>query len=152
MNAQEIARKLTNEQIIYLYIAHDVWNMSDIFEMEDIQDIEDTEGTFTNENTLHMDYVDNEFDNEHVINTINAWKTFYDEEGFLIDDDTTALDILDGILFPGAMHSDFQNVKITVSGDTGSYAWETRSESAVDILDILEHANAEQIVKEFLAG
>ena len=56
---QRIAEQLTENELLYLYIAHEIWAMSEIWDEAEISDIEDTGGTFDPaKNTLVLDYED----------------------------------------------------------------------------------------------
>lgn len=101
--AQQLANQLTENELIYLYIANEIWTMSEIWDDSEISDIEDTGGTFDpSKNELILDYEEvRPFDQEHVQNVIDSWKEYVEAEENL---STTKL--IDKILFPGAMHTD----------------------------------------------
>ena len=115
--AQSIAQKLTENELLYLYIVEEVWAMSTLWDEAEISDIEDTGGTFdiARGNTLVLDYEEHApFDPEHVQHVIDVWKEYVESEEHLR---TTGR--IDRLLFPGAMHSNFQNVVVHVTGETG---------------------------------
>lgn len=151
--AQQIANQLTENELLYLYIANEIWAMSEIWEDSEISDIKDTGGSFnpTRGNSLILDYDNNgPFNQEHVQNVIDAWQEHVDSE-----EDLPTTDIIDKLLFPGAMHTDFQNVVVHVTGLTGSDAdiWKPRSDDEVSIESILEAAEIGGIIqKRFLSS
>ena len=149
--AKQIAEKLTKEQIIYLHIANEIWGASEALEFAYIEDIEETGGTFDDKNTLALDYVDGEFDNEHVNEVIHKWKNLHDEHGEVIEG-LSSLKILDEVLSDTALMEDFQNVVVTVMNDTGSCEdiWEARDKDAVEVIEILMEVDELGIVDEFL--
>lgn len=149
--AQQLANQLTENELLYLYIANEIWAMSEVWDDTEISDIEDTGGTFdSSKNELILDYEEvRPFDQEHVQNVIDAWKEYVEAEENL---STTKL--IDKILFPGAMHTDFQNVVVHVTGETGSHEnlWAPRNEDEVSVESILEAAEIGGIVrKRFLS-
>lgn len=149
--AQQIANQLTEDELLYLYIANEIWAMSEVWDNSEISDIEDTGGTFDpGKNTLILDYSnDGPFDKDHVEDTISRWKE-YVEGG----EDLPATRLIDDILFTGAMHTDFQNVVVHVTGETGSHEsfWSPRSEDEISVESILEASDINRIVQEsFLA-
>ena len=151
--AEKIANNLTNEQIIYLFIANELWDMTEIFVEESIEDIEDTCGEFSDDNWFALDYVNNAFDNDHVNEVITAWKALHDEDGEYQDEYST-LEILDMLLGENSSVEYFQNIVIHVAKETGSYAdcWNPRSDTDVEIIDILNAAGSQMIVNDFLTG
>lgn len=58
------------------------------------------------------------------------------------------------ILGENSSVENFQNAVIHVAKDTGSYAdcWNPRSDTDVEIIDILHAAGAQMIVNDFLIG
>lgn len=140
---QRIAEQLTEDELLYLYIAHEIWAMSDIWDEAEISDIEDTGGTFDPaKNTLVLDYEDElPFDQDHVDNVIRNWKT-YIESGETLP----ATKLIDKIVYPGATLTDFQNVVVHVTGETGSVEeiWKPRSENNVSVESILEAADIQE--------
>lgn len=147
--AREIAEKLTKEQIIYLHIANELFSGSDIFCDSIVDDVQDTEGEFGSDNWVALDYYEQEFDNDHVAEVIEEWKMLLDEDGFL-DERYSSLDVLDMLLGDCTMLDSFYGVTYNVVGETGSYAWKPRGEHEVEIIEILEEANADEIVAEFI--
>ena len=149
--AKQIAEKLTKEQIIYLHIANEIWGASEALEFPYIEDIEETGGTFDDNNTLALDYVDGEFDNEHVHEVIHKWKNLHDEHGEVIEG-LSSFKILDEVLSDTALMEDFQNVVVTVMNDTGSCEdiWEARDKDSVEVIEILMEVDEFDIVDEFL--
>ena len=83
--AKQIADTLTNEQIVYLHIASDIWGASEAMSNVYIEDIEATGGVFDDDNTLGLVYVDGEFDNAHVNEVISKWKNLHDNDGEMIE-------------------------------------------------------------------
>lgn len=150
--AQSIAQKLTENELLYLYIAEEVWEMGEIWADAEISDIEDTGGTFDTArgNALVLDYEERApFDPEHVQHVINAWKECIGSE-----EDLRTTDLVDRLLFPGAMHSDFENVIVHVTGETGSYEeiWQPRRDDEVAVSDILEAGNVYELAEEKFQG
>ena len=146
--AQSIAQKLTENEILYLYIAEEVWEMGEIWADAEISDIEDTGGTFDTArgNTLVLDYEERApFDPEHVQHVIDVWEEYVESE-----EDLRTIDLVDRLLFPGAIHSDFQNVIVHVTGETGSYEeiWQPRSDDEVSVSDILEAGGGYELARE----
>lgn len=145
--AQQLANQLTENELLYLYIANEIWAMSEVWDDAEISDIEDTGGTFdSSKNELILDYEEvRPFDQEHVQNVIDAWKEYVAAEENL---PTTG--IIDKLLFPGAMHTDFQNVVVHVTGETGSYEdlWKPRGDDEVSVMAILEAGGVDRIAQE----
>lgn len=148
--AHKIATKLTKEQIIYLHIANELWDGSDIFCDSIIDDVQDTDGEFGSDNWVALDYIKQEFDNDHVAKVIATWKTLHDEDGD-IDPCYSSLDVMDMLMGDFAMLDNFYCVNYNVAGETGSYAWNPRGEDEVEIIEILQAANSQKIVNEFLS-
>ena len=149
--AKQIANTLSNEQIVYLHIANDIWGSSVAMESPYIEDIEATGGVFDDDNTLGLVYVDGEFDNAHVNEVISKWKNLHDNDGEMIEDMST-LQVLDEVLSDTALIDDFQNVQVTVYKDTGSSEdmWKAQDKDSVEIIDILMQVDEVGIVDEFL--
>lgn len=147
--AQRIAASLTEEQIIYLYIANDLWDGTDVFCDSVIEDVKETGGEFTSDNWVALDYCEQEFDNEHVANVINTWKSLHDDDGELRSE-YNSLDVLDELMGEMSMLDNFYCVTFNVAGETGSSEWPARSDDEVEILEILQHVNAHEIAQEFL--
>lgn len=146
---QRIAEQLTENELLYLYIAHEIWALSEIWDEAEISDIEDTGGTFDPaKNTLVLDYEDvMPFDQDHVSNVISNWEN-YIESGETLP----ATKLIDKIIYPGAIPTDFQNVAVHVTGETGSIEemWKPRSEDNVSIESILEAGHVrERLNKQF---
>lgn len=56
-------------------------------------------------------------------------------------------------MYEGAFIDDFQNVKINISGETGSLDWEIRNDDEeIEVIDILQHVDVFNIVNDFLIG
>lgn len=149
---QHIADKLTHDQIVYLHIVNEIWGGSEALTDQYIEDVEDTGGEFGDDNWIALDYIDSDFDNDHVKEVINKWKNLHDNEGEY-KEDYSSLDILDEVLYEGAFIDDFQNVKISISGETGSLDWEIRNDDEeIEVIDILQHVDVFNIVNDFLIG
>lgn len=142
--AQQLANQLTENELLYLYIANEIWAMGEVWDDAEISDIEDTGGTFdSSKNELILDYEEvRPFDQEHVQNVINVWIEYIKSEEHL-----PATKLIDKLLFPGAMHTDFQNVVVHVKGETGSddELWKPRSDDEVSVAEILEASSVEPI-------
>lgn len=149
--AKQIADTLTNEQIVYLHIASDIWGASEAMSNVYIEDIEATGGVFDDDNTLGLVYVDGEFDNAHVNEVISKWKNLHDNDGEMIEH-MSALQVLNEVLSDTALIDDFQNVKVTVYKDTGSSEdmWKAQDKDSVEIIDILMEVDEVGIINEFL--
>lgn len=148
---KQIVDKLTDEQIVYLYIVNEIWGGSEAMEFSYIADIEETGGIFDDNNTLTLDYIDGEFDNNHVHDVISKWKDLHDEDGEMIED-MSSLQVLDEVLSDTALIEDFQNVVVTVMHDTGSSEdiWKARDKDSIEVIDIIMEANTVDIVDKFL--
>ena len=150
--AQTIAQKLNENELLYLYIAEKVWAMSALWDEAEISDIEETGGTFDTArgNELVLDYEERgPFEPEHVQHTIDVWKEYVVSE-----EDLSTPELVDRLLFPGALHSDFQNVVVHVIGETGSYEeiWQPRSDDEVSVSDILEAGNIYDLASQKFQG
>lgn len=147
--AAQIARKLNTNQIIYLFIANSLWERTDVFVEESIEDIEDTGGEFDGGNWFALDYIDGDFNDEHVAEVITAWKHLHDDGVY---EDCSTLDVLDSLFGGFATIESFQNVVIHVAQETGSYtdSWNPRTANDVEIAAILEAAGARDIVENYL--
>lgn len=149
--AKQIANTLSNEQIVYLHIANEIWGASVAMESPYIEDIEATGGVFNDDNTLGLVYVDGEFDDDHVHDVVTKWKNLHDNDGEMIEH-MSSLKILDAVLSDTALIDDFQNVQVTVYKDTGSSEdmWKAQDKDSVEVIDILMQVDEVGIVDEFL--
>ena len=138
----QIVSKLTDEQIVYLYIVDEIWGSSEAIEFPYIEDIEETGGVFDDDNTLTVDYVDGEFDDDHVHEVVSKWKNLHDEYGEMVEY-MPPLKVLDEVLSDTALIEDFQNVVVTVMHDTGSSEdiWKVRDKDSVEVCSILMEAD-----------
>ena len=146
-NSANHCAKLTENELLYLYIVEEVWAMSTLWDEAGISDIKDTGGTFDTArgNTLVLDYEEHApFDPEHVQHVID-WKEYVESE-----EDLRTTDLVDKLLFPGAMYSDFENVVVHVTGETGSCEeiWQPRRDDEVAVSDILEAGGGYELARQ----
>ena len=150
--AAEIATQLTNDQIVYLYIAESIWSSTDAFAEDIIVDVEDSGGVFNPAfNSISLDFSGQRFNNLAVEDTVDLWHGLVDYGGEYLRGDMSNLEVLDHILFNGATIESFQNVEVNIIGSTGSYAYPSRNEDKVSIQDILSYVDVENVVRNFLA-
>lgn len=148
--AQQIAESLTKEQIVYLYIADSLWGGTDVFAEDVIEDVKDTGGEFGSNNWVSLDYCEGDFDNKHVVDVINTWRSLCYE--YDTDYGHSSLEVLDTLMGEGSALDNFTCVTFNVAGETGSYAWTPRSDDSIEIIEILNEAHTEDIVREFLSA
>lgn len=148
--AQEIANKLNRNEIAYLYIAQEIFLMSDIWEAQIIEDIEATGGKFSDDNYIYLDFdVNTQFDQDGVEEVVLQWKKMMEKMNDS-DDIITATEMIDNILFNGASITDFHGVVFRTEKDTGSYDYEVHGEDDVEVMDVLESVNYVEITQNIL--
>lgn len=147
---QEIANKLNHNEIAYLYIAQEIFLMSDIWEDQIIEDIEATGGKFSDDNFIYLDFdVNAQFDQDGVEEVVFHWKKMMDKLNNS-DDIITATEMIDNILFNGASITDFHGVVFRTEKDTGSYDYEVHGEGDVEVVDVLESVDYVDITQNIL--
>lgn len=148
--AQEIANKLSHNEIAYLYAAQEIFLMSDIWEDQIIEDIEATGGKFSDGNYIYLDFdINAQFDQDGVEEVVLQWKKMMDKLNNS-DDIITATDMIDNIPFNGASITDFHGVVFRTEKDTGSYDYEVHGEDDVEVIDVLEAVDYVEITQNIL--
>lgn len=148
--AQEIANKLSHNEIAYLYAAQEIFLMSDIWEAQIIEDIEATGGKFSDDNYIYLDFdVNAQFDQGGVEEVVLQWKKMMEKMNHS-DDIITATDMIDNILFNGASITDFHGIVFRTEKDTGSYDYEVHGEDDVEVIDVLKSVDYVGITQNIL--
>lgn len=148
--AQEIANKLNHNEIAYLYIAQEIFLMSDIWEAQIIKDIESTGGKFSDDNYIYLDFdINAQFDQDGVEEVVFHWKKMMEKMNDS-DELITATEMIDNILFNGANITDFHGVVLRTGEETGSYEYKVHGDGDVEVVDVLEAVDYVDITQNIL--
>lgn len=149
-SAQEITNKLNHNEIAYLYIAQEIFLMSDIWEDQIMEDIEATGGEFSDDNFIYLDFdINAQFDQDGVEEAVSHWKKMMEKMNYS-DDLITATEMIDNILFNGASITDFHGVVFRTDKETGSCNYEVHGEDDVEVVDVLESVDYVGITQNIL--
>ena len=152
--ASEIAGKLSDEEIVYLYIVNEFFCMHPDWTEQIKEDIKATGGEFTDGNSIYLDFdVNAQLDPQVVKKVIEQWEDVLRKiEGYgemIAEQVVTFVDEIDEDSSFGARFDDFPGVVFRTEKDTGSHKYEVHGEDDAEVFYILGSADSKSIVDDF---
>ena len=152
--ASEIAGKLSDEEIVYLYIVNEFFCMHPDWTEQIIEDIKATGGEFTDGNSIYLDFdVNAQLDPQVVKKVIEQWEDVLRKiEGYgemIAEQVITFVDEIDEDSPFGARFDYFPGVVFRTKKDTGSHKYEVHGEDDAEVFYILGSADSKSIVDDF---